>query len=497
MTLLNRLTLTCGLCAALSLSAAHSANAQDVPPTAAAEPAPDAPAPEAVPATTAAPAGDLAAEVAALRSEVDALKAKAEEAETAALLAEEPAAAAEPEMIRIYGFMDFGLDKFLAPNTNGAAVVKPTTANTFVFGNLNLYVDASPIEHLRILTEFRLTLSPHGEETSVIGGFARIDTTAFDFSSPSSQYQIRQSGIYIERAWSQYEFSKAFKLQWGMFLTPFGIWNLDHGSPTLISLILPTFIASQMVPTRLLGLHGYGSFFSGNNEIGYAIHLSNGRTPTDFDFTEDKAVGARAFWAYESDFGRFVLGASGYVGRYVDQKRALMPVGKNLQILPETVVDYWEEVLGFDVALDVGGLRIRAESVLRWIDYKAGAVERGLSAAGTSEYLPNRTEWSGYALAAYRTPWRLEPYLSVESSVNKAAVLPGFAAVENPTDWHGSQSYSTPNSSSVTMSVGINVELTTHTQLKTQLAWAKAYDRRFEHKSLDVPFLYVRLVDSF
>jgi len=235
----------------------------------------------------------------------------------------------------------------------------------------------------------------------------------------------------------------------------------------------------------------------GNSELGYAIHLSNGRTPTDFDFTEDKAVGARAYWAYESDFGRVVLGASGYVGRYVDQKRALMSSGGSLQILPETVVDYTEEVLGFDVALDLGGLRFRAESVLRWIDYKAGAVERGLSAAGTTEYLPNRTEWSGYALAAYRTPWRLEPYLSVESSVNKAAILPGFAAVENPNDWHGSQSYSTPNNASITMSVGLNVELTTHTQLKTQLAWAKAYDRHFENKNLDVPFIYVRLVDSF
>ena len=62
MTLLIRLTLTCGLCAALSLSAAHSVNAQDVQPPAAPEPTPEAPAPEAA-VTTAAPAADLGAEV--------------------------------------------------------------------------------------------------------------------------------------------------------------------------------------------------------------------------------------------------------------------------------------------------------------------------------------------------------------------------------------------------------------------------------------------------
>lgn len=30
-------------------------------------------------------------------------------------------------------------------------------------------------------------------------------------------------------------------------------------------------------------------------------------------------------------------------------------------------------------------------------------------------YQPNRMEYSSYVLAAYRTPWRVEPYLEVES----------------------------------------------------------------------------------
>jgi hypothetical protein len=32
---------------------------------------------------------------------------------------------------------------------------------------------------------------------------------------------------------------------------------------------------------------------------------------------------------------------------------------------------------------------------------------------------------------------------------------------------------------------------------KAQLAWTRAYDRRFENKTLDAPMLFIRLVSSF
>jgi len=116
-------------------------SAQDLPPTAA--PEPEAAAPEES-ATSPAPSAnaELSSEVAALRAEVDELKAKQEEAEMAALMNETAEAPIEAETLRIYGFMDFGLDKFIGPSTSNVALVKPATATTFVFGNLNLDVDA-------------------------------------------------------------------------------------------------------------------------------------------------------------------------------------------------------------------------------------------------------------------------------------------------------------------------------------------------------------------
>jgi hypothetical protein len=433
-----------------------------------------------------------AADIAALRAEVDALKAKQEEAETAALLnqSEVTDQATERELVHVYGFMDFGIDKFFISSKDGLSVLRPTPATTFVFGNLNLYFAANPVEHLRTMVEIRLTLAPHGEETDVgppIGtSYERVDTTAFEFSDPSSQSELRLGGLYIERAWTEYQFSNLFKLQWGLFLNPFGIWNLDHGSPTLISLMLPEFIASQMMPTRLLGVHLYGSTFFGGSELGYALHITNGRTPLDFDLSEDKAVGARLYFAHEGEFGRLVLGVSNYWGTYLDQQRQFTPQLKSF-VSQVDVVSFTEDVLGFDVALDVGDLRVRSELVLRWIKYDDGKSEQAITSGGSFGFLPNRMEYAGYVMAAYRTPWHLEPYVEAETS-SKAAVVPR---------WAGAGYFGEANSAALFLSVGVNVELTTHTLFKTQVVWDRAYDRHFKNKVNDSPILFIRVVESF
>jgi hypothetical protein len=492
----SSLFVSAALLAIFGASVVPIAAAQGTPAAAPpAEPAASSTVAASAPEETAAqpPAADLAADLAALRAEVNALKVKQDEAETAALLSQSSESAGdvvEPEMIHIYGFMDFGLDKYFMKPADGLNILRPTPATTFVFGNLNLYFDANPVEHLRTMVELRFTMAPHGEETQLgppLGtSYQRIDTTAFDYSSPSSQSQLRLGGVFIERAWSEYQFSDLFKVQAGLFLNPFGIWNLDHGSPTLIALMLPTFIASQMVPTRLLGVHVHGSAFSGSNEFGYALHLTNGRTPLDFDLTEDKALGARLYWAHEGDFGRLVLGTSGYAGSYVDQQKVVTPAGPGIVDFVDTV-HYNEQLLGLDAALDVGDLRVRSEMVFRWVEYKDGKSERIFTPDGSEQYLASRLEYAGYVMAAYRTPWRLEPYVEAEVS-SKSYILPR---------WAGDSRASTANTAALALSGGLNVELTSHTLLKGQLVWDTGYDKGFTHKTVDTWILFLRLVDSF
>jgi hypothetical protein len=339
-------------------------------------------------------------------------------------------------------------------------------------------------------------LAPHGEEIQLgppLGtSYERIDTTTFDFSSPTSQSQLRLGGLFIERAYCEYEFSELFKLRWGMYLNPFGIWNLDHGSPTLIGLLLPTFIAAQMIPTRLLGVHAYGSWISGTNEVGYSLHVSNGRTPLDFDLTEDKAIGGRLYYAKEGEFGRFALGASGYVGTYVDEEKVINPAqasnfaNGDIYSVNRTV-DYSEQIVGFDVALDYGQLRVRSEAVLRWIEYQGDKSERIVTPDGSLQYMPNRLEWSSYGLVAYRTPWYLEPYIQLEAS-KKSYTLPR---------WAGETRATNPDVTSLFLSAGINVQLTPYLLLKTQFAWAHAIQRGPTAPSADAQTIFVRMVDSF
>ncbi|HKU39132.1 MAG TPA: hypothetical protein VJR89_13315, partial [Polyangiales bacterium] len=357
--------------------------------------------------------------------------------------------------------------------------------------NLNVYLDARPLQRLHALVEIRFSLAPHGEEISLgppLGtSYERIDSVAFDFSSPSMQSQLRLGSIYIERAYGEYSFGPLLTVQWGLFLTPFGIWNLDHGSPTLISLMLPTFIASQMVPTRLLGVHVYGSALFGAFELGYALHVSNGRSPLDYDLSEDKAVGARVFLTRDAPGLRFTLGSSAYLGTYLDQeKRIAVRPGGNLTDTIDTVA-YDEQVLGFDGALDIGNLRVRSEAVLRWVHYEDGLHESAFSPEGELLYLPNRLEIDAYGLVAYRTPWIIEPYVQLEYT-DKSYVLPRYA---------GKSRSSQAGYSLVALSIGANFELTPYTLLKLQVARMAVTDELKDELAYDVPFIYARVVTSF
>jgi hypothetical protein len=193
-----------------------------------------------------------------------------------------------------------------------------------------------------------------------------------------------------------------------------------------------------------------------------------------------------ARWAKEGDFGRLVLGVDGYIGTYVDQATVIAPRPDNTFDWVDTV-NYSEQVLGVDAAFDSGGLRLRAEGVLRWVKYHDGKSERIFTLDGSQQFLNNRLEYAGYVLAAYRTPWRIEAYAELEIS-SKSYTLPRYA---------GSSRASGAYVAALTPSIGFNVELTTHTLFKVQLAYMTAYKGNFTDRSVDLPVLFVRVVDSF
>jgi hypothetical protein len=288
----------------------------------------------------------------------------------------------------------------------------PSTAATFVMGSANVYFDARPAPQWRALTETRFSLWPHGAQLFSSSGVTAVDTRFLDFASTSMREPVQWGGIVLERAQIEWTPRDWFSLQAGYFLTPWGIWNVDHGTPTLIGLFLPKSMLDEMVPLRQQGVMAFGSVFRLPYELGYRAFVSNGRVVGQLDLTDDKAVGARV---YVSRPGRVSirLGASGYHGTSGDVKKIYgLDASGQVVASAKTVWASTESVGGLDLSVDWGGLRLRAEGSFRHITYGDGQHEPMLA---TSElYRPNRNEKAAYVVVAYRFLRHFEPYVFVE-----------------------------------------------------------------------------------
>ncbi len=380
-----------------------------------------------------------------------------------------------PSTLRTYGFLDFGFQKFWASEKSQLNFLFPSNASTFVLGNANVFFDATPAEGWHSMLEIRFTNLPHGVERSFATAdgataYQREDTRTEDFTAGSVRNSVVLGSIVIERAFAEYSVSDLVKLKGGYFFTPYGIWNLDHGTPTLISLLLPAFQADQFIPNRQLGAEIYGSTYVHDWELGYHAYVGNSRTPSQVDFTDDKSFGGRVFAGSTGSAVQKKFGLSGYVGTGSDIQRTIVSVEPYVLETEQTVA-YDEWALGADASLDVGGLRLRSEAMVQRRDYEPG--KRG-------NMRPDGYSWDAYALAAYQLPWGgLEPYAYLE--------FMHYPSTRGDSAW--------------IPSVGLNVHFNPAVQLKAQYARALFFDYVTESDRTpsdnDAQNLAVRLVVSF
>ena len=349
------------------------------------------------------------------------------EAEVAAATADSGSAgdadtdADQGSRVNLYGFADF---MFAVPLDKAAKMTLPYS--TFAVGHLNMYLSTELGAGWRSLAEVRFMYLPHGTDftqSRLIGGAptnanlnttSRVDNTIIDPTQPGIQAPIRWGAIDIQRAWLEYTLSEYLTVRGGQFLTPYGIWNVDHGSPTIVGVHMPLAVAAALFPDRQTGLEGYGSFYIKDTQVGYHLTLSNGRGPIDTyrDLDNNKAIGGRLFVKNDALLGNMAFGLSTYRGKYTDTTLGFGASG------PTQVVSlqYEEFALGADLKWEWQGLLIQGEALMDEVHYLAGRPKNLWSMGGFgSSYQADVRNWGAYGLIGYRTPLAgLMPYFAVD-----------------------------------------------------------------------------------
>ncbi len=450
---LTRLSRVAPAAFALALTApqvhAQTAAPAPVESAAPAPTAPDAAAPTPAPASTpaAAPAATPAAAATPSPAKADLdTDADAEAAAAAAAAAASSGGgsgsgeAVDDFKLNLYGFTDFTYS-----TTFGRFDYAPPHSSFYV-GNLNLYAGADLGDNWRALSEIRFMYLPNGTTPTVQGATsapARTDTTVADYTDLNRP--VRWGGVAIQRAWLEHTFHPAFTLRVGQFLTPYGIWNVDHGTPVIIGVRRPFIVGESLFPTSQTGLEGYGAFNFGKSQIGYHVTLSNGRGPIDTyqDLDGNKAIGGRLFYKYDGDFGTITIGTSGYRGRYTDNhpSYSISPTGA-LVTTTVTTLQYEEFSLAADAKWEWGGLLVQSEAIMNEQKYSAtGRPSVFVADGGPPGFAPDARRWGVYGLAGYRTPWLgIMPFFGGEYyDVGAYTYTPPAAAV-----WGGLNSRPTP-----------------------------------------------------
>jgi hypothetical protein len=420
-----------GLCALL-LSSGGAAFAADPVPSAPAAPAPAVPAASAAaqpePTTAAAapsvaPAPTPGPTNATAQADADAkfATASAEASSDSFTSSEESSGGGESDTqhkLDLYGFADFTYQRLLIPKSNIWTRTYPSV-NSFAVGNFNLYLSSNLGDSWRALAEVRFLYLPNGAtSTDNAGNAVRTDTTVLDYAG--FEEPIRWGGIRIERIYVEHEFNGLLKLQVGQFLTPYGIWNVDHGSPTIIGIKKPFTVAAQLFPEQQTGLQLYGSAFLDPFEVGYNLTLSNGRGPVEYtDFNDDKAFGGRLY-AKTDAFGSLTVGGSFYRGGYYDRsaKYAITPDGTGVDQVYTTTSKYEELSLGADVKWEYKSWLAQGEILMNETNYSKGDRPRQSVIKPPQGFQADYRRWGTYGLVGYRLSFLpLMPYVIVQHAV--------------------------------------------------------------------------------
>ena len=312
------------------------------------------------------------------------------------------------ERISISGFMDVNHRKSL--KTDPLFQLTERDGSFFV-GSANVYLRANISKEMRSLLEVRFTYLPNGAPDGA-GDFRRTATDDYtDYDR-----DVALGSIEIERAHGEYEFAQSLVVRVGQFLTPYGIWNIDHGTPVVIPVSIPYAVGQGLIPERQTGLEVLGTLQMTERLLcSYHATLSNGRGPFEshLDLDKNKALGGRLRLLLTTSLGDIGIGSSVYYGRYTDASGVDIQTGDR-----EIRSQYDELAFAGDVKWTYAGVHAQAEFIHQQVAYAAD---------GRRNLAPDGANWGAYGLAGYRFPsLQLMPFFMYERQDDEVFDLNGW-----------------------------------------------------------------------
>ena len=321
--------------------------------------------------------------------------------------------------LNISGFADFNYTHFISKNNDPWRILY-NNKGQFGVGNLNLYLDGQISETVRAFTEIRFTYLPDGNIESLGAPTEREYNGTSDYTR--NERDIRLGGLRIERAWLQWSPHQSFRVKAGHWLTPYGIWNVDHGTPTIVSVTRPFMIDEELLPESQAGILIEGRFdLTDHFALEYGAGISNGRGALDryYDYDSNKGLTGRLKLLY-TGAGELQVGVSGYRGRYTNNDINLTINEDGLSSSDINIYQFDEISAAADIRYTNGGFLFQSEAMLN--DRAFTEEGRGSTAGGLT---PDNRRWGVYGLSGYRFDWYgVMPYVIGEYSPVPNAGIP-------------------------------------------------------------------------
>jgi hypothetical protein len=306
--------------------------------------------------------------------------------------------------LHLSGFIDFSIAKLIAPKKSLFRGILPNRTNFYV-GNINLYLTKNLTKTFRTMAEVRFLYKPNGD-IPLADGTATPTTSTKDHADYDRA--LRWGGVEIERVYLEWAPHSLLAVRAGQFLTPYGIWNVDHGSPTFIPVVRPYVIGENLFPERQTGFEIFGRWdATQNGTLGYHVTLSNGEGPISEyrDLDENKAIGGRLFWE-QHNVGYLRIGGSAYYGRSTDASTTVGITEGVIKPIDKVYRQFDALSLALDAVWRYRDLLMQAEWISRQRTYTGSG-----RVALENEYVQQTVFpidvfcWGVYGLIGYRLPW--------------------------------------------------------------------------------------------